>query len=59
MRKFPRVLERVDVILDVLEISPALKQQDLEAFFGQLFRRPASADAGADHDRIIRLFGHG
>src|SRR5690606_22594196 len=53
MRILPRPFERVDVVLDVLDVLAALEQQDVEPFLRQLLRGPAAGYAGADDDRVV------
>ena len=44
-----------DVILDV-STGPALEHQRTQAFFSQLLGGPATADPGADYDRVVFFF---
>src|SRR5690349_11457061 len=58
MRILPWALLRIGIILDVLDVLPALEQQDIEPFLRELLRGPASGDAGSDNDRIVRRALH-
>src|SRR5262249_10339780 len=49
----PRRLRRVHVVLDVLDVLPALEQQGAESALGQLLGGPTAGDAGADDDGIV------
>jgi hypothetical protein len=48
----PRVLVEGRVVLDMLDLTPALEHQGLQTPFAKLFGRPSAGDAAADHDRI-------
>jgi len=41
----PRLFMGIVVILHVLNVAPTLKQQNLQAFFSELFSGPATANA--------------
>src|SRR5690606_39957 len=58
MRVLPWALARVHVILDVLDVLPALEQQHLEALLGQLLGGPAAGDAGAHDDGFVFFCRH-
>ena len=52
VRRFPARLMLADVPRAVLEGPAAFQQERLQAFLRKLLRRPAAADAGADHDGV-------
>ncbi len=52
MRVFPGRLERVGVVLDVLDVLAALEHQHPQPALGELLGRPAARDAGADDDGV-------
>ena len=52
VREFPGALGGVLVARDVVDVMTTLKQQHLEAFFGQLLRGPAAGDTGTYDDCV-------
>ena len=59
VREIPRLLHRVHVALDVLDVAATLQHEDLEALLGQLLGRPTAADARADDDGVVVIVCHG
>src|SRR6185437_15945616 len=53
MRELPGIEIRCLIIYDVPVVGAAFEHERLEPFLRELFRRPASADTGTDHDRLI------
>ena len=52
VRQLPQILGRGRV-LAMTDHASAIEHQRLQALLGQLFGRPAAADAGADDDRVV------
>jgi len=55
MWELPGLLPLGDVILAVLDVAPTLDEERAETVLGELLRRPAAGDPGADDDGVERL----
>src|SRR5215472_6989002 len=58
-REFPPGEVHGGIVLDVLDVPPALQHEGLQAFLAQLLGSPAAADAAADNDGVILDVFHG
>ena len=55
VRKLPGIFLCIDVVLYMLNVSAALKQDNLQALFAKFLGRPAATDAAANDDSIITV----
>src|SRR5262249_36349314 len=54
MGKLPRPLGRVHIVFDMLDVLPALEQENFETLLGELLGGPTAGDSGSDDDRVVR-----